>query len=213
MARQRMIQLSFWTDEALSECSMNARLLFIGTWNFADDEGNLIRSAKQIKAQVFPYDNIECESLICELITHDLLIEYSVSGKFYLHIKNFKKHQIINRPSKPQCPLYEDSLSTHPEVKEVKEVKEIRDGAKTAPTKSTSETPKTKPDPAGQIFDLGTVILGANSRSIIGKARKDVGDQKTLEILAGMAAMKPPLSEPVSYFMAAIKPKVRGLVI
>jgi len=116
MARQRMIKAEFWADETLNECSMTARLLFIATWNFADDEGNLSRSAKQLKAQAFPYDIIDCEPLLLELISHGLLIEYSVSEKKYLNIPNFKKHQIINRPSKPHCPLYEHSLRTHPEV-------------------------------------------------------------------------------------------------
>jgi hypothetical protein len=113
MARIRSIKPDFWTDEKLTECSMSARLLFIGTWNFADDYGNLDRSAKQIKARVFPIDSVDCEPLLQELLTQGLLIEYSVNEKKYLHIKGFTKHQVINRPSAPQCPMYEDSLSTH----------------------------------------------------------------------------------------------------
>lgn len=113
MSRIRTIKPDFWTDEKLSECSVSARLLFIATWNFADDEGNLDRSAKQIKMRAFPIDNIDCEPLLVELITHGLLNEYSVSGKLYLNIQGFKKHQIINRPSKPAFPLYEPSLNTH----------------------------------------------------------------------------------------------------
>lgn len=113
MARIRTIKPDFWTDEKLTDCSLSARLLFIGTWNFADDSGNLDRSHKQIKARVFPLDNIECEPLILELIAQGLLIEYSVEGKLYLHIKGFEKHQLINRPSKPTCPVYEGSLSAH----------------------------------------------------------------------------------------------------
>lgn len=112
MARIRTIKPEFWTDEKLTECSVIARLLFIGTWNFADDQGNLDRSPKQIKARVFPVDNIDCEPLLLELIAQGLLIEYSVSGKKYLHVQGFSKHQVINRPSKPQCPKYEESEST-----------------------------------------------------------------------------------------------------
>ena len=113
MARIRTIKPDFWTSEALSECSVSARLLFIGTWNFADDYGNLERSSKRIKMQIFPADSIDVEPLIQELITHGLLIEYSVSSKKYLHIPGFKDHQVINRPSKPTCPPHEDSLNTH----------------------------------------------------------------------------------------------------
>lgn len=99
----------FWSDDKITECSLSARLLFIGTWNFADDAGNLERSAKQIKARVFPADQVDCEPLIQELITHGLLTEYSVSEKKYLHIQNFAKHQKINRPSAPHCPVIDGS--------------------------------------------------------------------------------------------------------
>ena len=120
MARIRTIKPEFWSDDIITECSLSARLLFIGTWNFADDRGNLDRSAKQIKARVFPVDAIDCEPLLKELIAHGLLIEYSVSGKTYLHINGFEKHQVINRPSNPTCPEYapelasaQHSVSTH----------------------------------------------------------------------------------------------------
>lgn len=92
---------------------MSARLLLIGALNAADDEGNFERSAKQIKAKIFPSDHINCEPLIKELLAHGLLIEYSVDGKNYLHIKGFKKHQVINRASQPRCPLFMESLITH----------------------------------------------------------------------------------------------------
>lgn len=95
------------------ECSLNARLLFIGTWSFADDYGNLERSSKQLKARIFPADSLDCEPLVTELIANGLLVEYSADEKKYLHIRGFRKHQVINRPGKPQCPAYSDSVSDH----------------------------------------------------------------------------------------------------
>lgn len=83
---------------------MSARLLFIGLLNFADDSGNLNRSAKKIKMQVFPADAFDCEPLICELIAQGVLTEYSVSGEKFLQIKGFVKHQVINRPTKSNIP-------------------------------------------------------------------------------------------------------------
>lgn len=112
MARIRTIKPDFWTDEKLTECSMSARLLFIGLLNFADDRGNLARSAKKIKMQVFPADSIDCEPLIQELITQGVLSEYSVSGDKYLNIKGFLKHQVINRPTPSNIPDV-DSVIPH----------------------------------------------------------------------------------------------------
>ena len=113
MPRIRTIKPDFWTDETITECSLSARLLFIGTWNFADDNGNIEASAKQLKMKIFPDDNIKIASLLGELISHGLLTEYSLNGCKYLHIKGFKKHQVINRPSKTNIPKYDDSLITH----------------------------------------------------------------------------------------------------
>jgi hypothetical protein len=111
MARVRTVKPEFWTDRRVGECSPSARLLFIAAWNFADDEGGLDRSAKQLKAQAFPYDNLDCEPLVQELLNAGLLIEYQVGGEKYLHIKNFRKHQRIDKPQKARIPIYEPAKS------------------------------------------------------------------------------------------------------
>jgi len=56
MARIRTIKPQFWTDEKIGNLPMGARLLFIGLWNLADDEGIVLWNAAYIKGQLFPYD-------------------------------------------------------------------------------------------------------------------------------------------------------------
>jgi hypothetical protein len=85
--------------------------MFVASLNFADDAGNLDRSARQLKAQTLPYDEVEPEPLVAELLRVGLFIEYKVADKLYLHIKNFELHQKIDRPSKSRLPLYDTSLS------------------------------------------------------------------------------------------------------
>lgn len=119
MARIRTVKPEIWTDEKVVECSIPARLLFIGMFNFADDNGNLVNSPKRIKMQIFPADVIDCEPLIKELITHGVLMEYSVNDVSYLNVKGFNKHQKINRPSKtniPKLEFSECSVITHGEL-------------------------------------------------------------------------------------------------
>ncbi|MCS5946284.1 hypothetical protein LNP25_19480 [Klebsiella variicola subsp. variicola] len=53
MARIRTVKPEFWTDEKVVECSIPARLLFIGLFNFANDMGCLERSPKRLKMQIF----------------------------------------------------------------------------------------------------------------------------------------------------------------
>ncbi|WON77554.1 hypothetical protein [Serratia sp. UGAL515B_01] len=131
MARIRTVKPELWTDEKIVECSIAARLLFIGALNFADDNGNLVNSPKRLKMQIFPADAIDCEPLIKELITHGLLIEYSVSGVNYLNIKGFCTHQKINRPSKTNIPkpqVSEDSVNTHGALTDGRDLEGIRNG-------------------------------------------------------------------------------------
>jgi hypothetical protein len=104
MARIRSIKPEFWTDEKLAECSLGARLLFIGTWNFADDEGRMEYSPKRLKMQVFPGDNIEVTPLVEELRGHGLVIVYSTGNRDFLAIPNFRKHQRVDRPRASTIP-------------------------------------------------------------------------------------------------------------
>ena len=107
MARYRTIKPEFWTAAQVMECSLEARLLFIGMWNFCDDGGNHPASPKTLKAEVFPTDNFSAETiadLIGELIRNDLLIEYEVDGKRYWHVTGWH-HQKIDQPTfKHPCP-------------------------------------------------------------------------------------------------------------
>jgi hypothetical protein len=106
MARIRSIKPEFWTSEQVMECSLNARLLFVGMWNFADDLGRLPLSPKTIKAQIFPSDDITSEAIlrmILELSTNSLLLVYAVEGKDYLQITGWQ-HQRIDKPQPGKYP-------------------------------------------------------------------------------------------------------------
>jgi len=112
--RIRTIKPEFWTDELISELSIESRLLFIALWNVSDDEGNFCFAPKQLKIQTLPYDNIDINIYLYELSTKDLIIPYKSGSKIYFHIKNFKKHQKINRPSPAIYPtLNGNSLNPH----------------------------------------------------------------------------------------------------
>ena len=101
MARIRTIKPEFWTSEQIVECSPNARLLFIGMWNFADDGGVIPDSWKRLKMQVFPGDAFtkdQVEKLIFELVSNGLVLRFMHENQAYLLIKGWY-HQKIDRPS------------------------------------------------------------------------------------------------------------------
>ena len=106
MARIRSIKPDFWTDEKVVELSFPARLLFIGLWNFADDDGRMVYSPKKIKMQIFPADNLNISELFGEIRRESMFNIYLIDGIEYLQIVNFKNHQKIDKrtPSKiPEC--------------------------------------------------------------------------------------------------------------
>src|SRR3990167_610238 len=103
MSRIRTIKPDFWTDEKIVRLPFEARLLFIGLWNFADDSGAVDLSHDRIRMQVFPGDpTVDIEELI-DLLAAAELVEYWLSAdneSAALVICNWTKHQKIDNPSK-----------------------------------------------------------------------------------------------------------------
>lgn len=102
MARIRTIKPEFWSSEQIVSCCIRARLLFIGMWSFADDNGVLPKSHPRLKMQIFPGD--ECSiadlcKLTFELESAGLILDYCVGKEKFWLIIGFKKHQKIEKPT------------------------------------------------------------------------------------------------------------------
>ena len=91
--RSRNIKIGFFENEELGECSFAARLLFVGLWCLADREGRLEDRRKRISAELFPYDDVDMDSLLNELAAHSFIVCYTVDDKKYIALPTFKKHQ------------------------------------------------------------------------------------------------------------------------
>lgn len=107
MARIRTIKPEFWTSEQILDLSLPARLLFIGLWNFCDDNGVHPASARVLKARVLPADDItvaQVDGLIRELLTQGLIREYQAQDASWWHVTGWSRHQVINRPSASKYP-------------------------------------------------------------------------------------------------------------
>lgn len=113
MARIRSVKPEFWTSGQVLECSRNARLLFIGLWNFCDDQGRHPLRAKQIKAQIYPSDDLQEKDILgmlSELSKNGLITTYTVDNQEYLQVNGWH-HQRIDKPqpAKYPPPLQDDS--------------------------------------------------------------------------------------------------------
>ncbi|MGW3427997.1 HNH endonuclease [Streptomyces melanosporofaciens] len=100
----------FWEDELLGVMPRDARLLFIATFNMADDEGLLRWTPAYIKAQAFMYDDDltlkDVDQLMRCLTDTGLVFPYvgGVARQQMAVVVNFRKHQRINRPQKSKLP-------------------------------------------------------------------------------------------------------------
>ncbi len=152
MGRIRTIKPEFWVSEQIVECSPNARLLFIGMWNFCDDGGNHPLSPKSLKMQVFPGDDFTVayiSGLINELENQGLLVEYDGNdGKKYWHVTGWH-HQKIDRPSFKYPKFDDNSTSDRRTIPPVRDSKGMDskggEGEKNAPAKI--ENPNPVPEP------------------------------------------------------------------
>ncbi len=112
MSRIRTIKPEFWVSEQVVSLSLEARLLFIGLWNFSDDNGVHPVGYVKLKAEIFPCDNFGTEQIkkwVNELLNNNLLREYAVDEQMYWLITGWHKHQKIDRPN-PKHPLPQSAL-------------------------------------------------------------------------------------------------------
>jgi hypothetical protein len=110
MPRIRTVKPEFWEDELLGVMPRDARLLFIATFNMADDEGILRWTPSYIKAQAFMYDDdltIKDVDQLMRCLTDTGLVFPYIGGAAKQQmalVVNFRKHQRINRPQKSKLP-------------------------------------------------------------------------------------------------------------
>jgi uncharacterized protein YlbG (UPF0298 family) len=93
MARARNIKPGFYTNEDLAECSVWARYIFPGLWMMADREGRLEYRPKKIKGELLRFDEQAAEPLLEELQRWGFIEIYEVSGRKFIQILTFSKHQ------------------------------------------------------------------------------------------------------------------------
>lgn len=101
MSRIRSIHPGFFTDEAVLECSLAARLLYLGLLVEADCHGVFQWRPVQLKVRLLPmepFDGPAMTALLQELAQADLVKRYEVGGQAYGVVKGFQKYQ---RPKNP----------------------------------------------------------------------------------------------------------------
>jgi len=94
MARKRILDPGFWSNEVLATLPPHARLLFQGLWNNADREGRLEDRPGRLRALIFPYEpEIPVADFLSLLKSHDFISKYEADGMKYIQIVNWHEYQ------------------------------------------------------------------------------------------------------------------------
>lgn len=107
MPRTRSIKPEFWSDEKLGGLSFIERLLFLGMWTFADDEGLIRANPQLLKSQIFPYDDIKnavIENALETFERKEMIFRYKISDQNYAWVVKFRIYQRIDKPQPSQNP-------------------------------------------------------------------------------------------------------------
>lgn len=106
--RIRTIKPEWLDDEQLAACDDTARLLSVALILLADDHGNGRAAPMFIAGRVWMYhgaDRLERAKAGLEQLADTGFIQlYEVRGQLYYAITNWKKHQRVDKPSKPHVP-------------------------------------------------------------------------------------------------------------
>lgn len=129
MARKRMIDPGIWQSEDFGKLSTLAKLVFIGLFSNADDEGRGRANAIYLKSILFPYEesirSADIDKTLSEISSNMSVVFYSCDGNTYYSLYNWDKWQTINRPTPSKIPAFEEentnihklfteySMSTH----------------------------------------------------------------------------------------------------
>ncbi len=108
MPKIRGVKPELWTDENFVELSPYARLLWIGLWNHACDNGHIQDKSKQIKMRVLPTDDVNCADLLREIEGQGLIER----ADGWITIPNLPHHQ---KPHKRWFVVCEKPGCEHPE--------------------------------------------------------------------------------------------------
>ena len=108
MARIRTIKPEFCEDEDIAKLPLETAHAFVLMWMFADDDGVVKANPRLLRTKLFPLnDNVTLEQLtgwLKILENSGFLIRFNHGSEDYFLIRNFSKHQRIEKKFKSKIP-------------------------------------------------------------------------------------------------------------
>ncbi len=102
MARKRMIDPNIWQSEDFGKLSTLGKLVFIGLFSNADDEGRGRANPTYLKSILFPYEesirSADIDKTLSEISSNMSVIFYSCNGSNYYSLTKWYDWQRIEKP-------------------------------------------------------------------------------------------------------------------
>lgn len=113
MARKRMIDPNIWQSEDFGKLSLLAKMVFIGLFSLADDEGRGRANPVYLKSTLFPYEesmrSADITKTLFEISSNMSVIFYSYDGSDYYSLYNWNEWQKIDKPTDSKLPAFDES--------------------------------------------------------------------------------------------------------
>lgn len=113
MARKRMVDPSIWQSEDFGKLSNLAKIVFIGLFSLADDEGRGRCNPVYLKSTLFPYNedmrSADIEKALFEISSNMSVVFYSCDGNNYYSLLSWDTFQKIDRPTNSKIPDFDET--------------------------------------------------------------------------------------------------------
>lgn len=113
MARKRMIDPNIWQSEDFGKLSLLAKIVFIGLFSLADDEGRGRANPVYLKSSLFPYEesmrSADITKTLLEISSNMSVVFYSCDGSDYYSLYNWSDWQKIDKPTDSKLPAFEEN--------------------------------------------------------------------------------------------------------
>lgn len=108
----------YYTHEGIAEMSIWARYAWMGIWNHSDKFGRFPWRSKLLKSKIYPYDDVDFEAILQELVNHGFIRKYTVDGQDYGLSLSWKRHQGLGTREKASEACYPAPPLESPEPEE-----------------------------------------------------------------------------------------------
>ncbi len=149
--RIRTIKPEWLEDEGLLRAGSDARVLSVALILIADDYGRGRCIPEVLAGQVFPFDaepSRACREALARLSRMGFVELYEVRGQQYYGIRNWSKHQRVDKPSNPRVPAPSESNSKG--LDGSRDPRETLASPSGDPRETLAPDPDPDPDPEGR---------------------------------------------------------------